>query len=347
MPNKGIGNIKDFISKDIWNAIKDNYERGSYTTAITNLIQYINETVQDKANLENIDNTSLIEQAFFGKSPKLQISKLQTRTEKDVQEGVGHLFKGACLAIRNPRSHERYTDNKLTADRIILFYDYVLDFIRKSEQPKLIDDWIEFIFDSDFVATEQYAEETLKEISQKKRYDLLVNIFRNRENGMPNKLNYIVEKLMQSISPDEYNEFIKGLNKELIQCNNDNKLIMFFNLFPHSQWGKLQKLSKLRVENIVLKSIINAAVEYEEDGFGHCYDCHISSEGMLAVHAIEHIPMFDTFEDIKKAVQDNARKDRNLFDDYFMKYFPQYIDQDEKVELYLESEGADSNDLPF
>lgn len=109
----------------------------------------------------------------------------------------------------------------------------------------------------------------------------------------------------------------------------------------------LQKLPKLRVENIVLKSIINATVEYEEDGFGCSYDYHISSDAMLAVQAIEHIPMFDTFEDIKKAIQDNARKDRNLFDDYFMRYFSQYVDQDEKVELYSESEGADSNDLPF
>lgn len=344
MPNKGIDNIKDLISKDIWNVIKDNYERGSYTTAITNLIQYINETVQDKADLENVDNTSLIEQAFLGKSPKLQINKLQTRTEKDIQEGVGYLFKGACLAIRNPRSHERYTDNKLTADRIILFYDYALDFIRKSEQPKLIDDWIEFIFDSNFVGTEQYAEETLKEIPQKKRYDLLVSVFRNRENGIPNKLNYIVEKLMESISPDEYNEFIKGLNKELIQCNNDNKLIMFFNLFPHSQWNKLQQLSKLRVENIVLKSINNATVEYEDDGFGNIYGYQISSDSMLAIYALEHIPMFDTFEDIKKAIQDNAKKDRNLFDDYFMKYFSQYIDQDKKVESSSEFDGVD---LPF
>ena len=168
MPNKEIDNLKDLRSKDIWNVINDNYERGSYTTAITNLIQYINETIQDKSNLENADNTSLIEQAFFGKAPKLQISKLETRSEKDIQEGVGHLFKGACLAIRKPRSHERYYDNKLTADRIILFYDYVLDFIRKSEQPKLADDWVEFIFGKDFVATEAYAQETLKEIPQKK-----------------------------------------------------------------------------------------------------------------------------------------------------------------------------------
>lgn len=57
--------IKDVISKDTWLVIKDNYERGSYTTAITNLIQYLNEVVQDKANLENVDNTSLIEQAFL------------------------------------------------------------------------------------------------------------------------------------------------------------------------------------------------------------------------------------------------------------------------------------------
>lgn len=150
MNNTGISNLKDLVSKDVWTAIEDNYEWGSYTSAITNLIQFINEIIQDKSNLENVNNTSLIEQAFsfkLGKSPKIQVNRLQTRTEKDTQEGIMYLLKGACLAIRKPRWYYRFNDNKLTADKIILFYDYVLTFVRDSEQPKLVDDWLEFIFD--------------------------------------------------------------------------------------------------------------------------------------------------------------------------------------------------------
>lgn len=41
--------IKTRISDDIWNIIQDNYEKGSYTTSITSLLQYANEVVREKA----------------------------------------------------------------------------------------------------------------------------------------------------------------------------------------------------------------------------------------------------------------------------------------------------------
>ena len=31
MSKIGVGNLKDLVSKDIWNVIKDNYERGNNT----------------------------------------------------------------------------------------------------------------------------------------------------------------------------------------------------------------------------------------------------------------------------------------------------------------------------
>lgn len=330
MANNSIDNIENFISKDIWNVIRDNYERGSYTASITNLIQYINEIIQDKANLENVDNTTLIEQALSFKSskpPKIQVNKLQTRTEKDIQEGILHLLKGACLAIRNPRSHERYSDDKLTADRIILFYDYVLDFIRKSEQPKLVDDWIKFIFDNNFVETAKYASATLKEIPPKKRYDLLVNIFRNREIGTSKNLSFIVNKLIDSISPEEHDEFIDGLNKELIECKNDAKLITFFKLFPPLYWHKIQELPKLRIENLVLESILKANGNYENYGYNE-YEYVLSTESILSIAARNHIPEFDTYDIIIRNIKRRAQKDNNsdLFEHFFMNYFSEYIE---------------------
>lgn len=329
MANNSIDNIENFISKDIWNVISDNYERGSYTASITNLIQYINEIIQDKANLENVDNTTLIEQALSfktSKPPKIQVNKLQTKTEKDIQEGVLHLLKGACLAIRNPRSHERYSDDKLTADRIILFYDYVLDFIRKSEQPKLVDDWIKFIFDNNFVGTEQYASATLKEIPQKKRYDLLVNIFRNREMCTSPNLFFIVDKLIDSISPKEYDEFIEGINKELIECKNDTKLMIFFKLFPPLHWDKLQELPKLRIENLVLESIRKATGNYESYGYND-YQYILSPESYLSVSASRHISKFDTYDTIIHHIRRHAKKDNDsdLFEHFFTKYFSEYL----------------------
>ena len=339
--------LKDLISKDVWNVIKDNYERESYTSSITNLIQYINELVQEKANLENVDNTSLIEQAFFKKPPCLAINKLQTRTEKDIQEGIGHLLKGACLAIRNPRSHDRYEDDKITADRIILFYDYILNFIRTSEQPNMVEDWLEFIFDKDFPCDEKYAKEVLKQIPKKKKYDLLINIFRHRERAGLNKLNYIVNELFSEIDKVEYKEFMSGINKDLLKSKNDDKLKIFFNLFPPSKWSEIENLAKLRVENIVKTSINNAKIEYDE--YFDNYYSYVSLEAMLAATAIDFIDFFDTKDEIIRIIENRLYENEDLHNKYFLKYFGKYINI-KKIELGDISdfeEILDDDGVPF
>jgi len=318
--------LKDMISKDIWEVIKDNYERGSYTTAINNLVHYINEVVQERSGLENVDNTSLIEQAFFKRPPALKINKCQTKIEKDIQEGVGHLLKGACLAIRNPRSHKRYTDDKLTADRIILFYDYVMEFVRKSEQPNLIEDWLAFVFDINFTNTKQYAETLLKEIHQKKKYDLLVNIFRNREKVQANKLNYLVSELLNQISENEYKEFMDGVNKDLLHSCADDNLRMFFNLFPTEKWKEIMPLAKLRVEEIIKQSIEKAEAIYEDYSYGTYVFDGICEDGKPAIWAFEFIDKFENKEDIIWTINSKKNENEDLAKEYFKKYFSKYID---------------------
>ena len=332
--------LKDLISKDTWVVIKDNYELGSYTTAITNLIQYINEVVQDKANLENVDNTSLIEQAFFTKPPKLAINKLQTKTEKDIQEGVGHLLKGICLAIRNPRSHKRYNDDKATANTIILFCDYVLNFIRKSQQPTLVEDWLDFVFDENFVETEKYSNEVLSLIPDKKKYDLLVSIFRERNRTSGRKLNYIVKGLINSISFEQYNEFIEGINKELIKSKNDAELRAFFSLFPPEKWHEITALSKLRVENIIKESILGITIHYENDGYGN-YVSVLTDDEMIAVYAFDFIEYFDTKDEILESIRCRYGKDNELDKLYFKKYFSKYIS------AQIEFDDIKDDELPF
>ena len=92
---------------------------------------YLNEIVREKTELE-LDGTSLMDKAFMGEKPLLKVKELNTRTEKDIQQGIGFLAKGICLSIRNPRSHKIYKDDKETADTIILLINYLLGFRSKS-----------------------------------------------------------------------------------------------------------------------------------------------------------------------------------------------------------------------
>ena len=315
--------IKDTVSKDVWESIKDSYERGSYTGAITCLVQDVNEIVREKSNL-SLDNTKLMDAAFLGNNPKLKINKYQTQTEKDIQAGIGYLLKGACLAIRNPRAHGKYKDDKNTADVIILFLNYVIGFIKDSKQPNLIDDWIEFILDENFNNTEKYAKLVVSEIPEKKRYDVLVNVFRNRTKAISGNLNNLVQELLNSIKSEEYKEFIDNINNELLFCSDDDELRKFFSIYPPSKWNELIPLTKHKIENMVKKSLANAKMEnvnhYDDESEYKC-----NSKGSLSTWAVSYVSIFENFNEILDVLGHKLGSEDVDERNFVFKYFSEIV----------------------
>ena len=328
-----IGNI---VSKDVWTVIKDNYEKGSYTIAVTNLIQYANEIVREKSGL-SLDNTKLMDAAFQGPNPKLKINKFQTETEKNIQTGVGYLLKGLCLAVRNPRAHERYNDKKETADKIILFIDFVLEFVRDSKQPVLVEDWLEFVFDDNFNNTKEYAEIVLQEIPEKKRYELFVSIFRYRERAKQNLLNNLVNELMNTIKSEELHEFLDNLNKELLYCSDNKNLRMFLSLFPPEKWECLIPLTKLKIEHMVQKSLEQGMMFYEYNGSGYNQEQEyiINSQGILSTWAVNYINYFETKEKFLKMLDKRLSNEDVDVRNFVIKYFRTIIFDDELIKNEL------------
>jgi hypothetical protein len=58
---------------------------------------------------------------FSKNKPILAFNNLTDRTEQDEQEGMIHLFMGAVLALRNPRSHALLVDSPEHALEYIAF----------------------------------------------------------------------------------------------------------------------------------------------------------------------------------------------------------------------------------
>ncbi len=287
-------NISELISDDTWNAIKDNYEKKSYTTAITNLFHYICGLIREKSNIES-DNTDLMNKAFLGKTPGLHINRLQTQTEKDTQEGIGNILKGMCLALRNPRAHERYDDSKEVADKIILFADHILDFIRDSKIPALIEDWTAFLSADEFVDSLDYAQILIEEIPTKKALDMLVLIFKNRAIFKHGKLNNFVNLLIEKLSTEENQEFISFINQELVNSKDDMKLYMFFSLYPPNRWTELNSIVKRKVEYIVKLSLCRGCVIMFDYESTYC-------SGKLASITSKHCKYFETKDEILNTI---------------------------------------------
>jgi len=290
-------------SHHLWDVVVDSYERGSYTTSIINLVQYVNEVVRERSEL-SYDNTKLMNNAFLGSNPHLKINNLETQTEKDTQEGVGYLLKGVCLAIRNPRSHERIIDNIDTADRIILFIDFVLKFITASQSTNLIEDWLEIVFDKEFVDTQEYAEALFQDLPKKKRYDLLIEIFRNIDKSINSSSAKLVSKILDSLSNGERNDFFRVQSQFLMKSPVNIELWNFFKIFPQNNWIDINKVSRLRIENMIKISVAEGkeVTEYDEDG--SICDLYFNCDGELAHYALSHIPYFSNKKEIYDLMQD-------------------------------------------
>ena len=92
-----------------------------------------------------------------------------------------YLSIGLCKLARNTRAHKRHNDNQETADRIILFTDYILTFLENDLSTALVDDWVEFILDEDFNTSVKNCKDVFDRIPKTKRYDILTEIFRRRQ----------------------------------------------------------------------------------------------------------------------------------------------------------------------
>ena len=279
--------LEKHISENVWNSIKDNYEKGSYTTAITSLVIYIQEVIREKSELE-FDGASLMDKAFLGDKPKLLLNKFETRTEKDIQQGIGYILKGICLAIRNPRSHERYNDDIFTANKIILFLDYVLSFLQTTKSGSLVEDWVELLFDDEFIGDDEYLDELYQELPKNMRLDLLINIFRQKENVKSDNAVKFIKKIIEGLNEKEQESLFTSISRDLMKFKSDSGLRDFMRVFPPMMWEKLEKLPRLQIEGKIKECLKAATIDYE-----HEYDPgEINEAGRTAASAVKHIKYF-------------------------------------------------------
>ena len=151
-------------------------------------IYFVSDLIRDRSGCDS-DGVSLVGQAFGGKSPKLRVNKLETESERNVQSGLESMLRGVYQAIRNPRSHEKFSDSQNDANgAIILFTDYLVRVIDQAKPPFSTADIVERVFDADFVESQRYAELLVKRIPGKKHVEVFVEVFRSKETGDHGKL---------------------------------------------------------------------------------------------------------------------------------------------------------------
>lgn len=194
--------IRNEIDVELWEAVQKNYEAENYTGSILDAVFKLTDTIRNKTGLEG-DGASLIGQAFGGEDPRIKLNKLQTDSEKDIQKGIQDILRGIYSGIRNPRSHDAMTDDKLSADSIIVFINYLLKLIDQSKLRFSEEELLARVFDPYYVKTKEYSKLLVQDIPKRQRANIAIQTILKRNSGDIYALGCFLQELLEQLEPAE------------------------------------------------------------------------------------------------------------------------------------------------
>lgn len=298
--------LQDLINDELWFAIAKSYNAELYTSAILESMHFLSNVLREKANLEG-DGATLVGQALGGDTPRVRINKFETESERNEQKGYEQIIRGLYQAIRNPRSHDHFQDKKDTADTIILFINYIITIIGHAKAFS-IDEWIHRILEPDFVSTKRYAELLVEEIPPKRRFDVLIAVYKNKHHTIAHKLTFVFRELLQHIrNTPRIQEFLRIASDEF-KIEQDEVIIKSgLILFPNDLWPEIEEVARIRVENKILKSIREGQSESVRG---------TSSKGGLGLAAIRLFDQLSNKEQCYQAIRVKMNNE-NILERYY------------------------------
>ena len=316
--------MENKLREDLWKSIQAHYERNDYTEAVRDAIFHTSELLREKSGFYDKDGSKLVEASLLGNTPVILVNKNETTTERDIQQGIGFAFKGIMQSVRNLISHEKFVYTQNEAEAIILYINYLLNQVDHSGGVTKIDNIMELLYDEDFTCSEEYAELLLKEVPVKKRYDLLLKLFSNREQLPQNKLKYFINQLYNALSKTTKTDFCKVVSKNLMKCKDDRNLRMYIHYFMDITYSEIDKLAQLRIEDLVYRSIKNGELEYYSDDDFSPAELRCNTKGTLGTWLNAKIELLSNKDKIISAISEkmfsSINEQRYVFE-YFSCYF--------------------------
>jgi uncharacterized protein (TIGR02391 family) len=311
-------NIQTEIKPALWEAIAKQYESKIYSHAILEAIHYMSNVIRDRANIDG-DGASLIGQALGGDNPLLRINKFQTETEKNEQKGIEQILRGIYQGIRNPRSHNQITDTQDIADAVILFINYILNFISLAKEPFTIEKWIKRVFDPFFVKDGHYTNLLISEVPPKKRIDALITLFQKRDSDYAENIKHVFSALINKTESNQISEFIKVVSDELKVVKDELEIKFILQIFPESVWTSIDEVARIRIETILINSISEGKYDKTAD---------ICETGWLGTWAQNYVNYFLLQNKLCSVIMKKLRgskEEKNYVAEYFLHLLPDTI----------------------
>lgn len=295
--------LRNEIDAELWEAIQKSYESENYTSAILDAVFKLTDTIRNKTGLEG-DGSSLIGQAFGGDDPRIKLNKLQTDSEKDIQKGIQEILRGIYTGIRNPRSHDAMTDDKLSADAIISFVNYLLKLIDQSKLRFNEEEFLERVFDEYYVKSREYSDLLVQEIPKRQRANIAIQTILQRNKGDIYALGYFLDSLFDQLEGSDISRVFKVISDELRTTTNHTDIRYLVHVCSGKYWIKIDPAIRMRTESILLEDFSQGSYDTSTEECGE--------HGALATWITqEHLAHFgDIYEWTRIAIEmiqsDNA-----------------------------------------
>jgi uncharacterized protein (TIGR02391 family) len=306
-------NLQACLNPDLWATISNSYEAGNYTHAILDATHMLSNVLRDKSGCEG-DGEALASQTLGGNQPRLKINKFQTETEQNEQKGLFHLVVGLYKNVRNPRSHEQMNDKKETADTLILFVNYLIDEVNKSQPLFELGIFLDKIFDPDFVDSKRYAELIVAEIPENKRVDTLIEIYRKKLDGKGRNIALTVKVVLNILTEEQKNIYLKIVSDELSITSNEKVIICNLKLLPPNLWQQIDEKARLRIENKIIKSI-------EEGIYSPFENKCLDGKGSLGTWGRTFLNHFTSIDTLKTVLINKFRSESTYQKIYVINFF--------------------------
>lgn len=254
--------IRTKIDVELWASIQKNYESENYTGSILDAVFKLTDTIRNKTGLEG-DGASLIGQAFGGDDPRIKLNKLQTDSEKDIQRGIQEIIRGIYTGIRNPRSHDAMTDDKSSADAIIIFINYLLKLIDQSKLRFNEEDFLKRVFDDYYVKSKEYSDLLVQEIPKRQQANIAIQTILRRKQGDIYALGYFLEALLDQLENAELSRVYNVISDELKTTTDETDIRYLVHICPAKFWSKIEPSVRMRIEAVLYEDFSKGS--YNED----------------------------------------------------------------------------------
>ena len=104
-----------------------------YAEAVRMAFTYLDNMVREKSGHAEKDGADLMRFVFSADKPLLKLNDLETRSDRNEQQGYMQMLAGAMTAIRNPRSHEcDLTDRPEEALEMLVMANHFIRVLNKA-----------------------------------------------------------------------------------------------------------------------------------------------------------------------------------------------------------------------